>query len=160
MVFSRSALAGVFLASSVSTALAEPIITYTHPEGSNLLGGQQVREVDCGTLVPITESGKTKLYVTFAFTRQVDANGQSLGIDPPNPTIQDHTSALVSSIIHFGRQHGTCLPQAIDLDRKTGKTDDQLDLLYPPGWQNPTELQKHCPLIEAAEMCRDAMGLN
>lgn len=163
-----NATAAVLIAGSLGIAAvpanSEPVITYNHPPGTNLLGGAQTRRVDCATLIqiPRASGGKPELFATCKFAEQVDANGQSICTDPsPLPTdpaqLRAHTSfALALSIQHFGRAHGVCVPQAVNLDRSLGKSEADLDKLYP----GHRTANRHCPLTEAAAQCRRALGLD
>ena len=158
---STAALA--FVLGAAAPAAADPTITYNPPPGSNLLGGKAERTVDCGTLVPLAgANGKTQLFATCEFTRQVDANGQTVCTDPkPLPSDdagkRKHFSyALGVAIQHFGRQHGVCIPQAVAIDRQLGKSEDDLRRLY----GNYETASKHCPLTEAANQCRGALNLD
>lgn len=159
------------LAFMSSVAAAEPTITYTHPAGTNLLGGNPLRSVDCASLVPLQgKSGKTELFASCEFTRQVDANGQTVCTDP-NPLPSDEASkrnhlsyALGVSIQHFGRQHGVCIPQAVSIDKRLkqqeGKNAAEIESDLRRLYGNYESASRHCPLIEAAAQCRAVMGLD
>lgn len=146
------------MASTSSTAQAEPTITITHPPSVKMMGGQEQRTVDCDTLFRFPSQPK-KLWLTCDFAQQVDSNNQKSCNDtdtmPSNEAAQKHavSQALYKSLIHFARVHKDCVAQAGTLDSKLGK---DADALYGKGWQD----KNSCKLVEAKNACQKALGLD
>lgn len=147
--FSSLTLLGI-MAGSAHNAESEPFITVEHPAIVKQLGGQQYKKVDCGELV--RWEGKT--WMTCEFARQVDSNSQNICADTtPLPENSEKKKNLLSqklylALHHFASQHKVCKLQAEFMARQLGKSTAPYE-----------GASAHCPLTEAANMCKTTPSL-